>query len=132
MFITVGEREYELSTKLGTAMAIEKRFKLPLTQIFEKIGVAEIPELISILAIAAGKVGDADFSAGLSENWDYMDLQTTVQEMLARLMFSGTPEQVEAKLAKFPIPEQQKNVIRGLLGLPKAEIPAAPDVPNAG
>lgn len=129
MYITAGENSFELSTKLGTAAALELKFKLPIMQIFEKIDVAEIPELSDILAISAGKINDKDFRAALFENWDYLDLQLAVQELIARLMFSGTTEQIEAKLGKFPASVAQKNVIRGLLGIP---IPSAPVTDSTG
>lgn len=119
MFITVGDREYELSTKLGVASAIEKRFHKPLPQIFGLVGDAEIPELITIISLAAGKQNDQTFAQELLNNWDYIELQTAVQQLLAKLMFSGTPEQVESKIEKFPASEEGKNAIRELLGLPK-------------
>lgn len=119
MFITVGDREYELSTKLGVASAIEKRFHKPLPQIFGLVGDAEIPELITIISLAAGKQNDQTFAQELLDNWDYIELQTAVQQLLAKLMFSGTPEQVESKIEKFPASEEGKNAIRELLGLPK-------------
>ncbi len=122
MFIQVGEIEYELSTKLGIAQKIEKKFKMPLAQVFGRIGDAEIPELTGVLALAAGKADDLSFTSALLDNWDYIELQTAVQELLAKLMFSGTPEQVEAKIDKFPASAEGKNAIRELLGLPKLPI----------
>lgn len=123
MFIQVGDKEYELSTKLGVASAIENRFHKPLPQIFGLVGDAEIPELITIITLAAGKQNDKSFAQELLDNWDYVDLQTTVQKLLAKLMFSGTPEQVESKIEKFPASEDGKNAIRELLELP-------PKLPN--
>lgn len=124
MFIIIGDTEYELSTKLGTAVKIEQKFKVPLMAIFDRLDTAEIPELISILAIAAGSTGDREFVEAVQDNWDYTDLQSAVQELITRLMFSGDAATVEAKLAKFPADESQKNAIRELLGM---EIPAVPE-----
>lgn len=118
MFIKAGATEYELSTKLGVSLKIEKNFRLPLTQVFDKISVAEIDELIKILAIAADKVQDNSFKEQILQNWDYTDLQYTVQELLSKLMFTGTPEEIEEKVNKFPVGETQKNAIRGMLGIP--------------
>lgn len=129
MFINIGGAEYELSSKLGVAMSIERKFKMPLGQVFEKLETAEIPELVSILAIAAAKTGDAAFTAGIEENWDYLDLQLAVQELLTKLMFSGTPEQIEAKIEKYPVPENQKNAMREWLGIP-TPAPATPSTGN--
>lgn len=126
MFITVGENEYELSTKLGVAVSLEKRFKLPLPDLFSHVSVAEIPELISILSIASGSLENKELSADIQDSWGYIDLQTSVQELLAKLMFSGTPEQIEAKIQKFPASEEQKNAIREMLGIPISET-ATPD-----
>ena len=123
MFITVGTEEYELSTKLRVSKDIEKKFQMSFLEIFEKITRAEIHELLSILAIAAGKTGDASFYADIENEWDYMELLDTVQRLIAKLMYSGTPEQVEVKLDKHPGGEPEKNFIRGMLGLPKKEIP---------
>ena len=100
MFININGNEHELSTKLGISVKIEKKFRLPLTQVFEKIASAEIDELVDILAISANKLNDKDFKTEILENWDYVDLQSAVQELLARLMFSGDSEEVEEKIEK--------------------------------
>ena len=118
MFITVSNNDYELKTKLITSIKLEQKFKLPLMEIFSNVERAEITELLSILAISADKVNDKDFKNDLTENWDYTDLQNAVQELLTRLMFSGSDEQNEKKIDKFPVGEQQKNAFREMLGLP--------------
>lgn len=118
MFIKVADKEYELSTKLGVSLKIEKNFKLPLTQIFDKISVAEIDELIKIISLSANKLNDKDFTDELLDNWDYSDLQYAVQELLSKLMFTGTAEEIERKVAKYPVGEDQKNMIREMLGIP--------------
>lgn len=118
MFIEVGTNTYELKTKLSTSIKLEQKFKLPLMEIFSNIEKAEITELISILAISADKVNDNDFKNDLTDNWDYTDLQSAVQELLTRLMFSGNDEQNEKKIDKFPVGEEQKNAFREMLGLP--------------
>lgn len=118
MFIKIGKNEYELSTKLGISLKIEKKFRLPLTQVFDKISAAEIDELVDILSISAGKVQDKSFREEILDNWDYTDLQCAVQELLSRLMFTGSDEDIEAKIEKYPVGEAQKNLIRGMLGLP--------------
>lgn len=120
--ITAGTNDYELKATLGVSIKIEGKFKLPLIEVFDKLGSAEIPGLISILAISADKVNDLGFKTDILDNWDYTDLQTAVQELLINLMLSGTPEQIEKKLEKFPVGEQQKNVFREMLGLPKKEV----------
>lgn len=117
MFININGNEHELSTKLGISVKIEKKFRLPLTQVFEKIASAEIDELVDILAISANKLNDKDFKTEILENWDYVDLQSAVQELLARLMFSGDSEEVEEKIEKYPVGENQKNLIRRMLGI---------------
>lgn len=117
MFININGKKYELSTKLGISIKIEKKFRLPLTQVFEKIASSEIDELVDILAISANKLNDKDFKSEILDNWDYTDLQTNVQELLARLMFSGDSEEVEEKIKKYPVGENQKNLIRRMLGI---------------
>ena len=117
MFININGNEYELSTKLGISVKIEKKFRLPLTQVFEKIASAEIDELVDILAISANKLNDKDFKTEILDNWDYVDLQSAVQELLARLMFSGDSTEVEEKIEKYPEGENQKNLIRRMLGI---------------
>ena len=93
--------------------------------IFSNVEKAEITELLSILAIASVSADDKDFvkkfKEDLTDNWDYTDLQSAVQELLTRLMFSGNDEQNEKKIDKFPVGEQQKNAFREMLGLPKKE-----------
>lgn len=122
MFITAGTTDYELKTTLGVAMKLESKFKMPLTDVFGKIETAEIDEMILILAIAGDKVNDLGFKADILDNWDYTDLQMAVQELLIKLMFSGSDEQIEKKLSKFPVSEHQKNAFRELLGLPKVAL----------
>ena len=117
MFININGNEHELSTKLGISVKIEKKFRLPLTQVFEKIASAEIDELVDILAISAHKLNDKDFKTEILDKWDYVDLQSAVQELLARLMFSGDSEEVEEKIEKYPVGENQKNLIRRMLGI---------------
>lgn len=123
MYITLADQAIELKTTLGVAKKLEARFKLPLPQLFDKLGAADIGELIAILAVSADKTADKEFEPLLLDNWDYTDLYSAVQELVAHLMYSGTPEQVEAKLAKSPMPEDQKNALRELLGIP---LPPAP------
>lgn len=122
MFIEVGTNTYELKTKLGTSIKLEDKFKMPLMDIFSNIEKAEITELLSILAIASVNADDKDFvkkfKEDLTDNWDYTDLQSAVQELLTRLMFSGSDEQNEKKIDKFPVGEEQKNAFREMLGLP--------------
>ena len=126
MFITVGTNDYELATKLGTSIKLEQKFKLPLMEIFSNVERAEITELLSILAIASANANDKDFvkefKDDLTDKWDYTDLQNAVQELLTRLMFSGSDEQNEKKIDKFPVGEEQKNAFRELLGLPIKEV----------
>ncbi len=117
MFIDVKGNEYELSTKLGVSVKIEKKFRLPLTQVFEKIASADIDELIEIIAISANKVNDKEFKSEILDDWDYTDLQSAVQELLARLMFSGNDDEINEKIEKYPVGENQKNMIRRMLGI---------------
>lgn len=112
MFIKVNENEYELSTKLGVSLKLEQRFKLQLAQIFDKIAAAEINELIDIISLSADKLNDKTFRNEILDAWDYTDLQYTVQELIARLMFTGTDDEIEAKVEKYPLGETQKNLMR--------------------
>lgn len=123
MWIKVGEEQYELSTKLGVGRKIEDRFKIPIGQLFGKLTEAQSSELVDIVCIAAGKDDnrkpeDQTFKKAIYEEWDFSDLYGAVQELVVRLMFSGTPEQNETKLERFPVTEAQKNAIRRLLGMP--------------
>ena len=86
MFININENEYELSTKLGISVKIEKKFRLPLTQVFDKIASAEIDELVDILAISANKLNDKDFKAEILDNWDYVDLQSANQRNQQKML----------------------------------------------
>lgn len=122
MFIKLGEYEIELNTKLKTVRRIEGLFKLPLVQIFRKLEEATLEELVKILAVAADRAsGEAfrDFQNLVEAEWDYADLQLAVQELVSRLHFTGTPDQINAKLDRFPMPEASKNAVRELLGLPR-------------
>ncbi|MFT3951177.1 MAG: hypothetical protein QM689_04385 [Oscillospiraceae bacterium] len=124
--ITVADQTYELKTNLGTSFQIEEAFKMPLTEIFGKTDSAHVTELIKMLAIAGREDKNPGFRSALLNNWDYTDLQFTVQELLGRLMFSGTDEENERKIEKFPASEAQKNVFREMLGLPKKNISSTP------
>ncbi|MPW25946.1 hypothetical protein GC105_09100 [Alkalibaculum sp. M08DMB] len=120
MYLEVDEQQFELHSKLGVAKKIEKRFKSTIGQIFGKLDVAEIDELIDILAIATQKEGEElkEFKNLVIDNFDYGDLNIAVQDYIIELQFSGTPEQNEKKLQKLQLPENQKNEIRKALGLP--------------
>ena len=119
MTINLGDKEYTLKTTLGVAVALEQKFKLTLSQIMDKIGTAEIMELIDILKTSAGKDAGEDFSAEALDNLDYTGLMLAVQDLLIELMFSGTPEQNEDKINRlFPGDEQTKNAMREMIGLP--------------
>ncbi len=118
MILQLGGGSCELCCNLGTALAIEKHFKKPIMQIFSGMDTLESLELLKILEIAGRKLDDREFSSKLLEHFDYLDLFFAVQELMARLLFGGTPEQQETKLDKFPAGEEQKNAIRQLLGLP--------------
>ena len=118
MTINLGNKEYTLKTTLGVAVALEQKFKLTLTQIMDKIGTAEIRELIDILKTSAGKDAGEDFSTEVLDNLDYTGLMLAVQELLIKLMFSGTPEQNEDKISRLPGDEQTKNAMREMIGLP--------------
>ena len=124
MYITVGETEYELSTKLGIGKKIEEKFKLPIGKIFDNLSNALTEELVAIITIAADKVSDAAFRTVVYDNWDYSALYGAVQELVVKLMYSGTPEQNEAKIVKTAASEAQKNALREALGIP---IPTAPE-----
>lgn len=120
MYISVNEKDIELSTKLGTAVELEKKYKLPIMSIFQNLGQATTTELVDIVCIAAKKANtESDIKNELLENWDYMDLFSNVQELVAKMMFSGTDEQNEAKIDKMMFSDEQKNGVRALLGLPK-------------
>lgn len=120
MFITVGINEYELSTKLSVAVALEKKFKKPLVEILSKIGQADIPEMISMLQISAGKTDNINFTNEIQDNWDYTELSMAAQGLLANLMFGGTPEQQAEKIDKSEMHSAVKNQLRKLLNLPTA------------
>ena len=126
MLITVNGTDYELSTKLGTGKKIEEKFKVPLVQLFGKLGDALSSELTDIIAIAAGKAGDSGFMREIDDNWDYSDLYNTVQELVLRFQFSGSPADIERKLVKYPGNVELKNAIRELLGVPIPK-PALPE-----
>lgn len=122
MFIEVGENQYELNTKLKTARQIELAFKMPIGKIFARIEEAEIDELLKLLALAAGKATTKEtlpaFRQEIEEAWDYSDLFLAVNELIIRLTFTGDPDSIEKKLAKYPIDEGKKNEIREMLGIP--------------
>lgn len=125
MYINVDGEQVELKTTLGVSRRMEERFKLPLFQIFDKLGAAEIDELVDLTVIASGLQGPEakELARRILDSWDYSDLMLAVEGLLANLMFSGTPDEVEAKLERFPAAETQKNVMRGFLGLPPRVIP---------
>lgn len=118
VYKTIGETEYDFTTKLGLAVSLERKFGMSLARLFEHVAAATIPELISILSLSSGNPNNQALDKDIQENWGYIDLQNGVQEILTRLMFSGTPEEIEVKIEKYPAPEEQKNAIREMLGLP--------------
>ena len=55
----------------------------------------------------------------MTDNWDYTDLQSAVQELLTRLMFSGNDEQNERKLINSLLVNSK--TIQGDVRAPKKE-----------
>lgn len=141
MLINANGAEYELKTTLGVTKKIEEYFAaiakgsktrpLSIMEIFSNVSSASVDELLVILGCGiADKAERAKFTADVLDGMDYMDLQMSVQQMLARLLFSGSPEQQEEKISKYPVDEQQKNAMRGFLDLPLKEIELSPASEN--
>lgn len=120
--IQIGENTHPLSAKLIVAKRIETAFQTPLGTLFGRLNNAQLDELIKIVCISADRLNDKEFTTAIYENCDFSDLLFAVQEIIAHVLFSGTPEAIEAKLAKYPAGETEKNGLRALLGLP---IPSA-------
>lgn len=119
MQITIGENTYDISTKLGVAVAIEKEFKQSLVNIMQKFDRdAEIEDLLRIICLGASSDERQSIRQNALEHWDFTDLRSTANELLIRLSFSGTSDEVERKLDKREIGEKEKNAIREMLGLP--------------
>lgn len=109
---------YEVSTKLGVVRAVEQKFHCPFSEVFDKLQTGEVDELIFILAAGVPADQRQDIRADIEAAWDYMELNLAAQEFCLKAMFSGTPEQIEKKLAQFPADDNGKNSIRELLGIP--------------
>ena len=120
--IQIGENAYPLSAKLIVAKRIETAFQTPLGSLFGRLNNAQLDELIKIVCISADRLNDKEFTTDIYEHCDFSDLLFAVQEIIAHVLFSGTPEAIEAKLAKYPAGDDEKNGLRALLGLP---IPSA-------
>lgn len=119
MQITIGENTYDISTKLGVAVAIEKEFKQSLVNIMQKFDRdAEIEDLLRIICLGASSDERQSIRQNALEHWDFTDLRSAANELLIRLSFSGTSDEVERKLDKREIGEKEKNAIREMLGLP--------------
>lgn len=109
----------DISTKLGVAVAIEKEFKQSLVNIMQKFDRdAEIEDLLRIICLGASSDERQSIRQNALEHWDFTDLRNAANELLIRLSFSGTSEEVERKLDKREIGEKEKNAIREMLGLP--------------
>lgn len=116
MIIRVGERAYELKTTLGTTRKIEEHYNGSLSDVMQSVDEMTVDQLSVLLSIAAGQgTGDMELRDAILDNWDYSDLLMAAQGLIARLMYSGTPEQVEAKLDKQGMDEQAKNEMKRLL-----------------
>jgi len=129
MFVQIGDKEFELSTNLGTVKAIESKLKMPLMSAFEKIGDATVEEMITLLSFGLGGRKQAEeegLVAAIEADMDYATIWAVLQEYIVSMMYSGTPEQKEAKIAKSNFDEQQKNAFRRMLGLPTKDSEAPP------
>lgn len=119
MQITIGENTYDIRTNLGVSVAIEKEFKQPLVNIMQKFSSdAEIEDLLQIICLGASSDERQSIRQNALEHWDFTDLRNVTNELLIRLSFSGTADEVERKLDKREIGENEKNAIREILGLP--------------
>ena len=126
MFVQIGEKEFELSTNLGVVKQVEGRFKKPLASLLSQLDDATVDEMITILSYGLGgkqEATEAGFIEAIDNEVDYMTIWEVLQEFIVSMMFSGTPEQKEAKIARSDFGEPQKNVFRRMLGLPTKDIP---------
>ena len=114
--------EYELGTDLGTLEKIQERLGKAATEIFTSIGELPTGKQITLLSIAAGDKGlalRADILAD-SENWGMFRLNEALEELVARMLFSGGPEEQERQISKaFKDDEELKNEMRAILNLPQ-------------
>jgi len=129
MFVQIGEKEFDLSTNLGTVKLIEGKLEMPLIDAFGRIGEATVDEMISLLSYGLGgrqKAEEAGLVSAIENGMDYSTIWEVIQEYIISMMFSGSPEHKEAKIAKSNFNESEKNVFRRMLGLPTTES-AEPD-----
>lgn len=125
MTITIGKKEYELKTSLSVAVALEKKAGKPLMQIAASLNDAEVEELLDVIKTAADTEDRQSIGADALECWGLYNAQLAANELLTRLVFSGTTDQIEKNIEKYPVSEAQKNVIRETLGLPTKELETA-------
>lgn len=123
MHIQIGEKEFELSTHLGTVKAIEGKLKIPLMDAFDKISGATVEEMITLLSLGMGgrqKAETAEFIEAVETDpdMDYSTIWAVLQEYIVSMMFSGGQERREEKISKSNFDEPQKNAFRRMLGLP--------------
>ncbi len=121
MTINIGEKTYELKTSLKVAKEIEEAFKSELIKILGNIGQAKISEMLKMIKIAARENGD-EVVKEADEELDYGELMSIVTELIANIMFSGTPEEKENKIQRFPGDEETKNAMRALVKIPLKDL----------
>ena len=126
MTITANGKEYILDTSLQTLERIQDRLSKPAAQIFTSINEMTTAKQISLLCIAAGKEGGQTLREDIlsdSDNWGMFKITESLEELVAKMLFSGTTEEKERQISKaFGDDEQQKNAVRAMLGLPQKPI----------
>ena len=120
MYIKVNGLDYELKTTLGVTAKIEKRFNSTVPNLSQRLATATVDELLDILiiAIVAEDPTKKTLRNDMLDEWGYFDLFTAAQSLFTALMFSGTPEDAEAKIDAYRGDENEKNALREMLGLP--------------
>lgn len=113
--------QLQLDTSLRTIQRMETKFRQPMNAIFAKMEDALVVEMLTILTIGSGEQEGSEVLEHLRNTLDYSDMVLLLNEYVARLMFSGTPEQNEAKMERMGTPEDQKNALRKVLGMPIPE-----------
>jgi hypothetical protein len=127
MTIEAGEKSFELQTNLLTVQRMEQTLGVSAMNVFDNLESATVEEFLKILksGFAPKDPQREELEFAVLEHWGMADIFLASQELIAKVMFTGTDAQKEKKMEKLRIPEDRKNALRELLCIEIAAVPCS-------
>jgi hypothetical protein len=121
MTLEINGESFVLETHLGAIKRMEAALGgVQAFGVLQQIDSATAGELCNILYAGfpnARKEEAARFKRLSDESWGMFEIFEAAKTLLIHMMFTGTDEQKEARMAQLNMPDERKNEVRELLGM---------------